>query len=147
MPDTSAWMKDADWALLSGLMRQPTSHMFVGKGAERQHGGDAQRLVRRLKDRQVYSGWRLEVDRFALGIGVTAFVFVKLMGQGAATLDAFRHSLSDETQVIRLITLSGEFDFLVEVVGRDVASINSFRSRCLNANDLVKGTTTMISLD
>ncbi|MCJ9430611.1 Lrp/AsnC family transcriptional regulator [Kordiimonas marina] len=141
------WMAAPDWTLLSALMGEPTQHMFVGKGAEHQHDGDAQRLVRRLKKHHAYKGWRLEVDRRALGLGITAFIFIKLKRQSADVLDAFRTSLSDQEHVIRLHSLSGEFDFMLEFVGRHMADLNAFRTTTLNTNTLVKGTTTMISLE
>jgi DNA-binding Lrp family transcriptional regulator len=140
-------MADEDWVLLSALLRQPTQHVRVGKGAEHQHGGDAQRLVRRLKKHDAYGGWRLEVDRQAMGLGVTAFIFVKLRGQDAETLRHFKKELSASREVVRLVTLSGEFDFMVEFAGADVAALDSFRADHLTANDMVKGTTTMISLE
>nr|WP_281500561.1 Lrp/AsnC ligand binding domain-containing protein [Kordiimonas marina] len=78
---------------------------------------------------------------------VTAFIFVKLKRQDAQTLQSFRENLSEQRQVIRMASLSGEFDFMLEFVGRCVAELNDFRSNYLNACDLIKGTTTLISLE
>ena len=71
MPTTTPETHDLDTndlKLLSSLMKVPTHHMSVGPDAERQHGENPQRLVKQLKKTGGYRGWKLDIDRTAMGL-------------------------------------------------------------------------------
>lgn len=81
----------------------------------------AWRRVRRLEEAGVLAGLRVDVDRAALGFGVTVFLGVKLATKGRVSLDDFERALGaiPEVQVVQHVL--GLFDYRLRVVARDIA--------------------------
>ncbi|MGL6211067.1 MAG: Lrp/AsnC family transcriptional regulator [Paracoccaceae bacterium] len=81
----------------------------------------AWRRVRRLEDAGVIAGRRVEVDRAALGFGVTVFLGVKLATKGRVSLEDFERAVVaiPEVQVVQHVL--GLFDYRLRVVARDIA--------------------------
>ena len=81
----------------------------------------AWRRVRRLEEAGVLAGHRLEVDRDALGFGVTVFLGVKLATKGRVSLEDFERAAQaiPEVQVVQHVL--GLFDYRLRVVARDIA--------------------------
>ncbi len=81
----------------------------------------AWRRVRRLEEAGVLAGRRVEVDRAALGFGVTVFLGVKLATKGRVSLEDFERAVTaiPEVQVVQHVL--GLFDYRLRVVARDIA--------------------------
>jgi Lrp/AsnC family transcriptional regulator, leucine-responsive regulatory protein len=81
----------------------------------------AWRRVRRLEEAGVLAGRRVEVDRAALGFGVTVFLGVKLATKGRVSLEDFERAAVaiPEVQVVQHVL--GLFDYRLRVVARDIA--------------------------
>ena len=81
----------------------------------------AWRRLRRLEEAGVLKGLRLEVDRTALGFGVTVFLGVKLAAKGRVSLEDFERAVTaiPEVQVVQHVL--GLFDYRLRVVARDIA--------------------------
>lgn len=81
----------------------------------------AWRRVRRLEEAGVIAGRRVEVDRAALGFGVTVFLGVKLATKGRVSLEDFERAVTaiPEVQVVQHVL--GLFDYRLRVVARDIA--------------------------
>ena len=81
----------------------------------------AWRRQKRLEEAGVIKGRRLEVDRTALGFGVTVFLGVKLAAKGRVSLEEFERAVSaiPEVQVVQHVL--GLFDYRLRVVARDIA--------------------------
>jgi DNA-binding Lrp family transcriptional regulator len=81
----------------------------------------AWRRVRRLEEAGVLAGLRVDVDRAALGFGVTVFLGVKLATKGRVSLEDFERALGaiPEVQVVQHVL--GLFDYRLRVVARDIA--------------------------
>ena len=81
----------------------------------------AWRRVRRLEEAGVLAGRRVEVDRAALGFGVTVFLGVKLATRGRVSLEDFERAVTaiPEVQVVQHVL--GLFDYRLRVVARDIA--------------------------
>ena len=80
----------------------------------------AWRRVRRLEEAGVLAGHRVEVDRAALGFGVTVFLGVKLATKGRVSLEDFERAVTaiPEVQVVQHVL--GLFDYRLRVVARDI---------------------------
>jgi len=78
------------------------------------------RRVKRL-EAGILSGLRVEVDRAALGFGVTVFLGVKLATKGRVSLEDFERAVQaiPEVQVVQHVL--GLFDYRLRVVARDIA--------------------------
>ena len=80
----------------------------------------AWRRIRRLEEAGVIAGRRLDVDRAALGFGVTVFLGVKLATKGRVSLEDFERAVVaiPEVQVVQHVL--GLFDYRLRVVARDI---------------------------
>lgn len=114
-------LDDLDRALLRALAEDGT----LGAGELGRRLGLSQpaawRRVKRLEDAGVLSGRRIEVDRAALGFGVTVFLGVKLATKGRVSLEDFERAVTaiPEVQVVQHVL--GLFDYRLRVVARDIA--------------------------
>ena len=81
----------------------------------------AWRRIKRLEEAGILAGKRVEVDRSALGFGVTVFLGVKLATKGRVSLEDFERAVAaiPEVQVIQHVL--GLFDYRLRVVARDIA--------------------------
>ena len=81
----------------------------------------AWRRVRRLEEAGVIAGRRVDVDRAALGFGVTVFLGVKLAARGRVSLEDFERAVTaiPEVQVVQHVL--GLFDYRLRVVARDIS--------------------------
>ena len=82
----------------------------------------AWRRIKRLEEAGVIAGRRLDVDRTALGFGVTVFLGVKLATKGRVSLEDFERAVQaiPEVQVVQHVL--GLFDYRLRVVARDTPS-------------------------
>jgi DNA-binding Lrp family transcriptional regulator len=114
-------LDDIDRAILRALVQDAT----VGAGALGRRFGLSQpatwRRVRRLEEAGVLAGRRVEVNREALGFGVTVFLGVKLATKGRVSLEDFERAVTaiPEVQVVQHVL--GLFDYRLRVVARDIA--------------------------
>jgi Lrp/AsnC family leucine-responsive transcriptional regulator len=74
------------------------------------------RRVKRLEDEGVIAFYRAELDRRKLGLGVTAFVCVNIAEHGPKATEHFLASVDAIDEIVTCHVLSGQFDFLLEVV-------------------------------
>jgi Lrp/AsnC family leucine-responsive transcriptional regulator len=81
----------------------------------------AWRRVKRMEAAGILAGRRIEVDRAALGFGVTVFLGVKLATRGRVSLEDFERAVQaiPEVQVVQHVL--GLFDYRLRVVARDIA--------------------------
>ncbi len=114
-------LDETDRAILRALAQDAT----VGAGALGRRFGLSQpaawRRVRRLEEAGVLAGRRVEVNREALGFGVTVFLGVKLATKGRVSLEDFERAVTaiPEVQVVQHVL--GLFDYRLRVVARDIA--------------------------
>ncbi|MBN2628916.1 MAG: Lrp/AsnC family transcriptional regulator [Rhodobacteraceae bacterium] len=114
-------LDDLDRALLRAL----SLDAGVSGGALGRRFGISQpaawRRIKRLEEAGVLSGRRIEVDRAALGFGVTVFLGVKLATRGRVSLEDFERAVTaiPEVQVVQHVL--GLFDYRLRVVARDIA--------------------------
>lgn len=81
----------------------------------------AWRRIRRLEEAGVIRGRRAEVDRAAVGFGVTVFLGIKLATKGRVSIEDFERAVKaiPEVQVVQHVL--GLFDYRLRVVARDIA--------------------------
>lgn len=84
------------------------------------------RRVRALEEAGIISGYRTRLDIHTLGYEVVAFAFVGLERQSEQDLQAFGRTVADWPIVRECHILSGEIDFLLKCVARDLPTFQSF---------------------
>jgi len=60
------------------------------------------------------------LDRNALGLDVTMFAQVKLATTGRDAIAKFEEAIRDRAEVLECYTLTGEWDFLLKIVTRNI---------------------------
>ena len=79
------------------------------------------RRLKRLRDAGVLAGARLDLDREALGFGVTVFLGVKLGTKGRVSLEDFERAVSAIPEVQTVEHVLGMYDYRLRVVARDIS--------------------------
>ena len=84
------------------------------------------RRVRMLEEAGVIRGYQVNLDRDEVGLGLTVFVGVKVERHHEAEAEAFRLAVMALPQVISAFLVSGESDFLLQVVVPDLRAYERF---------------------
>jgi Lrp/AsnC family transcriptional regulator, leucine-responsive regulatory protein len=79
------------------------------------------RRLRSLEQEGVITGYRAELDRAKLGLGLTVFVELKVEGHSDRSAAAMSKALEAAPEVISAHIVSGSADFLLQVVVPDLA--------------------------
>jgi len=82
------------------------------------------RRVRALEERGVVRGYRALVQPAALDLGVTAFVSLNIAGEAFERVRDIEGLLRDLPEVLEIHTVSGDSDYLLKVVARDLRSLS-----------------------
>lgn len=80
------------------------------------------RRVRILEDAGVITGYRAILDRDRIGLGLTVFVGIKVDRHDDAHATAFRQAAAALPEVVSCHMVSGESDFLLQIVLKDLAA-------------------------
>lgn len=91
------------------------------------------RRVRALEESGVISGYRAQLDANALGLGVSALVFVTLREGDSHGVAAFEAAVLEIPQVIEAQRLFGEPDYLLRVITRDLPAFQQLYDEKLSA--------------
>ena len=78
------------------------------------------RRVKILEERGVIEGYRAVLDRSRVGLGVTVFVGINLERHTDEDATAFSDAIAELPEVVTCHIVSGETDFLLEVVAPDL---------------------------
>ena len=79
------------------------------------------RRIRKLQDARVITGRAIQLNKDALGFGVTVFLGIKLATKGRVSLEDFERAVIaiPEVQVVQHVL--GLYDYRLKVVARDIA--------------------------
>lgn len=114
-------LDDTDRAVLRALQQDAT---LTAAELGRQAGVSqsvAWRRVKRLTEAGVIRGRRLDLDKEALGFGVTVFLGVKLAAKGRASLEDFERAVTAIPEVQTVQHVLGRYDYRLRVVARDLS--------------------------
>jgi DNA-binding Lrp family transcriptional regulator len=84
------------------------------------------RRVRTLEEAGLISGYTALVDEAMLGYALTAFAMVRLHNQAESDLRAFENHILSWPLVREAYMLSGESDFMLKCIARDLPGFQSF---------------------
>lgn len=107
-----------------GLIRALAQDAQASAGALGRQFGLSQpaawRRIKRLREAGVFRGVRLDLDKAALGFGVTVFLGVKLATKGRVSLDDFERAVAAIPEVQTVEHVLGMYDYRLRVVARDI---------------------------
>ena len=84
------------------------------------------RRVRRLEQEGYIEGYRAALRRDRVGLGFSVFVGVKIDGHANERALAFEKAVVDMPEVVACHLVSGEADYILEVVTADLADYQRF---------------------
>ena len=84
------------------------------------------RRIQQLEQAGVIKGRVAVLDRAALGLDVMVFVQVRLSTQGRDAIAQFDRAIRDRPEVLDCYTLTGEWDFCLRIVTRDMKEYEAF---------------------
>ena len=115
-----------DLMLLAELQR--AGRQTNAELAERVHlsASACLRRVQRLERSGVIAGYRAEVDPEHLGLGLTAFVRIRLNHHDAAAVADFAEGVDAWDEVVACHALTGDMDYLLQVVVADLEHFSRF---------------------
>jgi Lrp/AsnC family transcriptional regulator len=87
--------------------------------------------VKRLQDNGVITARVALIDREALDLGLTVFVAVKTGRHDEAWLETFANGAKALPEVVEFYRMSGDVDYLLKVVVRDIAAYDRFYRRLI----------------
>jgi len=110
-----------DRAILRALLRNGRlSHVEMAEEVPLSPTAIARRM-RALEDAGVIDGYAVRIGHKALGFEIRAFVHVRLQNQSEALLSAFEAAVVQSPAIVSCDLMSGEDDYLLTVLARDLA--------------------------
>jgi Lrp/AsnC family leucine-responsive transcriptional regulator len=115
-----------DLLVLAELQR--SGRLTNAELAERVHlsASACLRRVQRLEREGVIAGYRAEVDPDRLGLGLQAFVRVQLVRHDSEAIAAFVDFVNGWDEVIACHALTGDMDYLLQIVVQDLEHFSRF---------------------
>lgn len=109
------------------------------------------RRVKRLEEGRIIAGYVALVAPEAVGLGLTAYLNVRLEKRSAlhkrTPIEQFRAAVQAWPEVVECAALSGEMDYLLRVVVRDMAHYSRFVMDTLLEHPSVQDCRTSFVLD
>ena len=84
------------------------------------------RRVRALEEGGVIRGYTAQVDAEALGLAVTAYVSVSIAGDQFGRVREIEAQIRAYPEILECQSVSGDYDYLLKVVARDLKSLSTF---------------------
>jgi Lrp/AsnC family leucine-responsive transcriptional regulator len=105
------------------------------------------RRVRALEERGVVRGYRALVNPEALGLGVTAFVSLSIESSAFGRVREIEALLRDIPELLELHMMSGDADYLLKLVARDLKQLGSLLTDRLMQIEGVADVRSMVCLE
>ena len=90
------------------------------------------RRIKALEEAGVIEGYQARVNRHALGIHMTIFVEIALKSQNEELLASFEKAAAVAPSVVSCHLMSGENDYLITVMARDLADFERIHKEQLS---------------
>ena len=90
------------------------------------------RRIQKLEEAGIIRGRVALLDKDKLGLGMTVFVALKTDQHNAEWLEEFAQKISSYPEVVEFYRMSGEVDYLLRVVGKDMAAYDRFYKRLIS---------------
>lgn len=104
------------------------------------------RRIRSLEERGVIGPPVRLVDPARVGRGMDAFCQVRMKTQDAEARAKFQHAVDSEPTIVEVYSVSGDWDYMLHLVVRDMADLESILMSRILELDCVAGTSTMFAM-
>jgi Lrp/AsnC family leucine-responsive transcriptional regulator len=90
------------------------------------------RRIRALEEKGVIQGYQARISRQALGLTMTVIVQISLKSQNEDLLKSFEEAVAGAPSIVSCHLMSGEDDYLVTVLARDLADFERIHKEQLS---------------
>ncbi|WP_018152633.1 Lrp/AsnC family transcriptional regulator [Leeia oryzae] len=104
------------------------------------------RRLKRLEEEGVVEGYHARLNAEQLGWGVTAFVHIMMENHSAELCTQFEETVRHIPEVISCHNISGQYDFLLQIVARDLQSFGEFARKTIRSLPGIKEINSSFSL-
>ena len=102
--------------------------------------------VKKLETSGIIQSYHAQLDREKVGLGVTTFVMVNLVGHKMMTTESFVSKVEHIPEIIECHHITGSGDFLLKVISHDIAAYQKLMLETINEIEEVASTQTMVIL-
>ncbi|WP_370311205.1 Lrp/AsnC family transcriptional regulator [Sagittula sp.] len=132
--------------LLSMLQRDASLSVAELAEAANSSAATVWRRIRSLEERGVIGPPVRLVDPAKVGRGMDVYCQVRMKSQDAQARAAFQKAVDDEPAIMEVYSVTGEWDYMLHMVVRDIADFEDILMRRLLELDCVAGTSTIFAL-
>ena len=145
---TETTLDAIDRRILAALQRQGRSTYDELAAAVGLSASATLRRVKRLEEEGVIAGYVALLAPERVGLGLTAYINVRLAKASAqrSPIDAFAAAVQAWPEVVECAALTGEMDYLLRVLVRDMAHYSHFIMDCLLKHPAVQDCKTSFML-
>lgn len=105
------------------------------------------RRHRRLEEMGLIARYETRLSPAALGLHVVAFIHVAMEKGHIRELPKFRDLIADFPQVLECYSVTGDFDYVLKVIARDLKSLSAFLMETLMPLSGVSSVRSSVCLD
>lgn len=102
--------------------------------------------VKKLETSGIIRSYHAQIDREKVGLGVTTFVMVTLVGHKKQVTDSFVQKVKEIPEIVECHHITGEGDFMLKVISKDITSYQNLMLSVINEIEEVASTKTMVIL-
>lgn len=102
--------------------------------------------VKKLEQSGIIKSYHAQLEPEKVGLGVTTFVQVSLVGHKKNTTESFVSNINAIDEVIECHHITGTGDFLLKVISKDISSYQRLMLEKINEIEEVASTQTMVIL-
>ncbi|KUF10914.1 Lrp/AsnC family transcriptional regulator [Pseudoponticoccus marisrubri] len=127
---------------------QKDAGLSTAQLAEATHSSPATcwRRLKSLEERGILGPPVRLVDPARVGRGMDAFVQIRMKSQDSRSRALFQRTMELEPAIIEVYSISGEWDYLLHLVVRDIADLEEVLMRRVLELDCVAGSSTLFAL-
>jgi DNA-binding Lrp family transcriptional regulator len=124
-------MNQIDARILRALQRDSSRPMAELAGEVGLSASACHRRVKLLEEAGVITGYVARLDREVLGFSIQVFVEITLSSQSQEALNAFETAVMRFEEILECHLTTGQADYILRVVARDVADYDNIHRNCL----------------
>lgn len=105
------------------------------------------RRIKRLEEQGYITDRVALVNPAKVGLGMSVFVHIKTRFHNSEWLESFGKVVSDYPEIAECYRMSGEYDYLLRVVVKDIQSFDRFYKELVNKVDGLTDVTSSLAME
>ncbi len=139
-------LSELDERLLTLLQRDASLSMSEIARQSNSSSATCWRRIRSLEERGILGRHVRLVDPAAIGRSMDAFCQVRMKSQDSRARREFQQAMDLEPTIVEVYSISGEWDYLLHLLVRDIADLESILMRRVLEHKSVAATATIFAL-